>query len=174
MKSNFKKPSIDQIKDLILKRNSDDYFRFEDIQYCLKIIALDIKSITINVQYSFISDPAVHDERQYELFSYDENYGVGFFPDSLNLVTIEETLTWPNLHSIEQLCIDKIEASDAHVLDITNFAWDDPDFPSDVFEWAIERCGVADPGAIACTLIHKYDAKNKFPEFIPKRLISYF
>jgi hypothetical protein len=174
MNSNVKKPSADQVKDGLLKRYSEDYFRFQDIQYGLKIIKLDIQSLTLNVEYSFISDPAVHDERHHELFAYDDNFRVGFFPDSLNLITIRETFTWPNLNGIEQFCIDECVAWDEHLLDITNLSWDDPDFPMDVFEWAIEQCGVADPGAIGYTLIHKYDAINIFPEFIPKRLITHF
>ncbi len=174
MNEKVRTPSIEEVENFIVNRNGDDYFRFEDIQYGLKILSVVRRNLTLEIKYSFISDPSVHDEQQYELFEFDEDYGSGFFPDSLNLITMQAKHTWPDSNGIENLCIDECIESEESVIDSCNLPWDAPDFPPDVFSWAIEQCGVADPEVVAYSLIHKYDAKNVFPEFIPMKLAPYF
>ncbi len=147
---------------------SEDYFRFQDVQFGLKVLSVALNENVAIIEYSFYSDPSIHDEQDFKLFDYNENCEMGFFPSCINLVTIKERYTWDSLLNLEEFTENGLIDSENLDVDVTNYRWDDENFPSDALNWALEKIG--DDYSIGITLAKYFKKHGNLPTDIPKIL----
>lgn len=167
-------PSEEEIATAIFKRNSNDPF-LDAGDFGFSVTSISRDNLRVEITYSFYYDPSRKDEVQYSLFNYSEDWGPGFFPDCLPKVTLSEAFEWASESELYRFDLDACEAWDVGgVVDRREFYWDDPDFPSELFEWAITGQCVGDPEAVAQTLHADYSASGELPDFVPVRLRPYF
>ena len=156
----------------VLEVMSNDYFRFQDVQFGFKMLSVVIEDNVAILKYSFYSDPSVHDEQSFKLFDYEDDSNGNFFPASINLVTIEESYTWESNESLNEFDEDGLISCEDLDYDIKNYKWDDIDFPEDALNWALESIG--DDYSIAITISKYFKKHGKLPPYVPKVLKKRF
>ncbi len=170
----FSKPSAIEIENAIFKRNAQDPFRYNDIKYGFEIVNIERFELTLDVTYSFYYDPAEKGEASRALFHYNEDYASGFFSECIPKVTIQERFTWTTERDLLALDLNNCIEHEEWVNDQKDYYWDDPDFPTDLFHWAIVEQAWADSDAIAFTLVNDFGARDRMPDLIPRALQPYF
>lgn len=150
---------------------ADDYFRFDDVQADFKVLSFERKDESVRVTLKFVADESKkgNDSESLVMFRYDpENYD-GYFPNQVQIVTLEEEYTWENSAACDDLT-DHI-SEDTLSVDIDYVDWDDPKLTDEV---VIDLLNNHDRFAIADTLINLHNAKNVMPDFVPTRLRPHF
>ena len=161
----------EQIANWIRERWAADYFRFDDVQADLKILCFEKKDNSLQVRLIFIADESKkgNDSESLVMFRYDAEKYQGFFPNQVQIVTIEEKYTWESSAACDALS-DHISEDTLHV-DVDWVDWDDPKISDEAVNQLLRG---NDQYAIADTLINLYGAKVLMPAFVPTRLKPYF
>jgi hypothetical protein len=161
----------EQLETWIQARYAADYYRFEWIQEDFKVLSFHSDEKSLNVVYRFVSDESKlgNDSEGLVLFHFDEESWNGFFPNELQIVTIEEKYIWKTKKDCENLSDDFDIEDISH--DIEWITWDDKKISD---ETVLQMAQSYDEDAIVETLVGKHSAATKMPEFVPERLKGYF
>ena len=161
----------EDIADWIHGNWAADYFRFDDIQADFKVLSFKRVNDSLMVKMSFVADESKKgvDSESLVLFRYDPENHQGFFPGCVQIVTLEEKYTWENSEKCDSL--GKHTMEDTLDVDVEYVEWSDPKLSDDVVAQLINSY---DHYAIGDTLVNKYEAKKKLPDFVPERLKPHF
>jgi hypothetical protein len=161
----------EQVASWIRDQWAADYFRFDDIQADFKVLSFVREDASLQVKLSFVADESKkgNDSESLVMFRYDPESYDGFFPNQVQIVTLEEKYSWENTAGCDALT--------AHIneetldIDVDYVDWDDPILTDEV---VIHLLNNNDQFAIADTLINLHNAKIKMPDFVPARLKPHF
>lgn len=127
-----------------------------------------VEESSIYVDYDFLVIDSA--QKDFELFKrLDGAYASQQFPKELCKVRLKETYTWDSEEDKETL--DENYLRDTLDVDVNSVSWDDEEVTDAVVEMA--TCWY-DESAFGEALVKTYGADMQMPDFIPKKLISYF
>ena len=161
----------EQIANWIRGQWAADYFRFDDVQADFKILWFEKQDKSLKVRLSFIADESKkgNDSESLVMFRYDAESYQGFFPNQVQIITIEMKYAWENSAACDALLDHASE--DKLYVDIDWVGWNDPKISDEAVNQLLSG---HDRYAIADTLINLHGAKTRMPDFVPTRLKPYF
>ena len=161
-----------EVANFIQSEWMKDYFRFDDVAADFEVLDFQQSSNSLCVQCRFVGDETKkgNDDDILVMMRFDPSKYAGVFPRQLQIITLEEKYTWPDSGACAALADGYIE-DDVSVLNVEYVEWDDPRLSDEAVDDILNK---HDHDAIADTLINKYSAKIKMPDFVPNRLRAHF